>query len=104
MCFLTFSTTNVALQPSMPIVTYSLSVLLRSDVDIANDKFILETEHTDGLCVHSMTFDGEEVLFGKNKDLVSFWLDDNVECREDFMAADKVAVKNGEVNWDYCMS
>ena len=78
--------------------------LLRSDVDIANDKFILETEHTDGLCVHSMTFDGQEVLFGKNKDLVSFWLDNNVECREDFMAADKVAVKNGEVNWDYCMS
>ena len=77
--------------------------MLRSEVDIANDKFILETEHNDGLCVHSMTFDGEEVLFGKNKDLVSFWLDNNVECRDDFMAAKKVAVKNGEVNWDYCI-
>ena len=77
--------------------------LLRSDVDIANDKFILETDSNDGFCVHSMTFDGEEVKFGKNKDLVSFWLDDNVECRDDFMAATKVAVKNGEVNWDYCM-
>ena len=75
---------------------------IRSEIDVANDKFKLYTRNTDGICVTSLTIDNEPVLAGRNKDLASFWIDDNVECRDDFMASRHVTIQNGEVISDYC--
>lgn len=78
--------------------------MLRSEVDIENDKFSIETENKNGICVTSMFIDGNQVRVGKNKELTSFWVDDNVECQDGFMAANKVAFINGEVIWDECIA
>ena len=76
----------------------------RSEIDIVNDTFQIKMKKgsTDGICITSLTVDGEPVLTGGNRGLNMFWIDDNENCHDDFMATTEVTVRNGVVISDYC--
>lgn len=65
-------------------------------IDKANDQFQLERTNTDGVCITSLTVDGNQLLVGKNNDLQSFWIDgDHNNCLDDFMGTTQITIQNG---------
>ena len=70
-----------------------------SDVDVENDEFEFEEYTGDGVCITSLSINGNQLLVGKYGNLPSFWLDAVDEyCLTTFMSAPRITIKNGEVS------
>ena len=73
--------------------------VLSSLIDIANDVFELEATSDDGACITGVLVNGNQLLFGKNSNLLSFWLEIGDEyCLDDVMSTSRITIQNGHAN------
>ena len=73
------------------------------EVDVENDQFQLQSQGDDGVCITSLTVNGNEMLVGKLNDQPSFWIDGNQNhCRDGSMSTPQITIKNGKVLSSSC--
>ena len=73
------------------------------EVDVENDQFQLQSKGDDGVCITSLTVNGNEMLVGKLNDQPSFWIDGNQNhCRDGSMSTPQITIKNGKVLSSSC--
>jgi hypothetical protein len=73
------------------------------EIDVANDKFQLQSSNGDGACITSLAININQLLVGKNNNLPSFWIDGNDQyCLENFMSTSQITIQNGQVNSSTC--
>ena len=73
------------------------------EIDVENDKIQLQSTSTDGVCITSLSLNGNQMLVGKLNDQSSFWIDeDHRNCMDDHMSTPQITFKNGEVLSSYC--
>ena len=73
------------------------------DIDIANDELQLQSSSGDGVCITSLSIDNIPLFVGKNKNLPSFWIDENDQyCLDDFMSTSQITIQNGQVISSLC--
>ena len=73
------------------------------EVDVANDKFQLQSDGTDGTCISSLSIDYNQLLVGKHRNLTSFWIDGNDQyCLDDFMSTSEITIQDGQVYSSLC--
>ena len=89
---------------SMPSGTKMFRFCIDYDqVDIANDVFKLARSGTDGVCVTSLSVDGNDILVGPNGAQPNFWIDgDDNDCSEDFVSTQELYIQNGAVISSEC--
>ena len=73
--------------------------------DIENDVFKLASTGTDGVCIESLSMDGNEILlgpkFGRKKS--NFWFDsDGNRCTDDFVFTQELIIQNNTVVSSEC--
>ena len=71
--------------------------------DVANSDFEFEIKmpewdnwyrESDGVCITSLSIEGDQLLVGKNNNLQSFWLDrDQHYCLDDFMSTPHIKIR-----------
>ena len=68
-----------------------------------DDEFQLKASNDDGVCITSLSVNGEQLLVGRNNDLPSFWMNQkNPQCKNDRMTTSQITIKNGEVFSSQC--
>ena len=73
------------------------------EIDAKNDKIQFYPTSTDGVCITSLSLNGNQVLVGKLNDQPSFWIDgDQENCMDDHLSTPQITFKNGEVLTSYC--
>jgi len=71
--------------------------------DKINDRISLENTNNDGACITGVIVDGKQMLFGKNGNLQSFWMDgDQNNCYENYLGTNQITIQNGQVVSSYC--
>lgn len=71
--------------------------------DTENDRIQLQSSNSDGVCILSLKIDGKQILVGKPKDQLSFWIDGNQNrCRNGVMRSSQITVQNGDVTSSEC--
>ena len=71
--------------------------------DIENDVFKLATTGTDGVCIESLSMDGNEILLGPNRKKPNFWFDGNGHmCNDDFVYTEELIIQNNAVVSSEC--
>ena len=72
--------------------------LNNDDVDVANDEFQLQSTSGDGVCITSLSINGNPILVGASNNLQSFWIDsDGSYCLDNFMSSSQITIRNGRV-------
>ena len=72
-------------------------------VDVANDKFQLQSSNGDGACITSLSININQLLVGKNSNLPSFWIDGNDQyCLDDFVSSSQITIQNGQISSSVC--
>ena len=73
------------------------------DIDIANDELQFQSSSGDGVCITSLSIDNIPLFVGKNKNLPSFWIDENDPyCLDDFMSTSQITIQNGQAISSLC--
>ena len=81
----------------------SFEYCLSSDTVNSETEFQLQSTGTNGVCITSLTVNGNQMLFGANNNLESFWIDENGEfCRGDAMSTSQLTIKNGQIQSSSC--
>ena len=71
--------------------------------DIENDVFKLTSTGTDGVCIESLSMDGNVILLGPNGNKATFWFDGNFNmCTDDFVSTDELIIQNNTVVSSAC--
>lgn len=70
----------------------------QEDFDVSNDEFKLQSSDGNGACITSLSFNGNQLLVGKNNH------EHDRHCLDDFMSLSKIAFKNGQVISADCKS
>jgi len=66
--------------------------------DIENDVFKFATTGTDGVCIESLSMDGNVILIGPNRKKPNFWFDGNCNmCTDDYVCTDELIIQNNTV-------
>ena len=66
--------------------------------DIENDVFKFAATGTDGVCIESLSMDGNEILLGPNHKKPNFWFDGNGNmCTDDFVYTQELTIQNNAV-------
>ena len=75
----------------------------QEDVNAANDEFQLKSSNTDGVCITSLSINGNHLSVGRDDHLQSFWIDtDERYCLYDYMSTSQITLKNGQVDSSDC--
>ena len=65
--------------------------------DKINDRISLENTNNDGACITGVIVDGKQMLFGKNGNLQSFWMDgDQNNCYDNYLGTNQITIQNGQ--------
>ena len=73
------------------------------EIDAENDKIQFQSTSTDGVCITSLSLNGNQMLVGKLDDQPSFWIDgDQKNCMDEHLSTPQITFKNGEVLSSYC--
>ena len=69
-----------------------------------DDEIQLQASNDDGVCITSLSLNGEQVLVGKNNDLPSFWINQkNPRCFQGrHMTTSQITIKNAEIYSSQC--
>ena len=77
--------------------------LNNDDVDVANDEFQLQSTSGNGVCISSLSINGNPILVGASSNLPNFWIDGNGPyCLDNFMASSQITIRNGQVISSTC--
>ena len=77
--------------------------LNNDDVDVANDEFQLQSTSGNGVCITSLSINGNPILVGASSNLPNFWIDGNGPyCLDNFMASSQITIRNGQVISSTC--
>ena len=73
------------------------------DVDVANDEFQLQSTSDNGVCITSLSINGNQLRVGLSNNLQSFWIDsDEAFCLDNFMGSSQITIRNGQVISSTC--
>ena len=73
------------------------------DVDVANDEFQLQSTSGNGVCITSLSINGNPILVGASNNLQNFWIDsDEPDCLDNFMSSSQITIRNGQVISSTC--
>ena len=73
------------------------------DVDVANDEFQLQSTSGNGVCITSLSINGNPLLVGGSNNLQNFWIDSNEPyCLDHFMSSSQITIRNGQVISSTC--
>ena len=68
-----------------------------------DDEFQLQASNDDGVCITSLSFNGKQLLVGKNNDLPSFWMNQRLpKCSNGHMTTPQITFKNDEILSSQC--
>jgi len=77
--------------------------LNNDDVDVANDEFQLQSTSGNGVCITSLSINGNPILVGASNNLQSFWIDsDGPYCLDNSMISSQITIRNGQVISSTC--
>ena len=77
--------------------------LNNDDVDVANDEFQLQSTSGNGVCITSLSINGNPILVGASNNLQNFWIDsDEPDCLDNFMSSSQITIRNGQVISSTC--
>ena len=77
--------------------------LNNDDVDVANDEFQLQSTSDNGVCITSLSINGNQLRVGLSNNLQSFWIDsDEAYCLDNFMSSSQITIRNGQVISSTC--
>ena len=77
--------------------------LNNDDVDVANDEFQLQSTSGNGVCITSLSINGNPILVGASNNLQNFWIDsDTPDCLDNFMSTSQITIRNGQVISSTC--
>ena len=75
----------------------------QDDADVANDEIQLQSSNTNGVCITSLSINGNQLFVGKHNVLQSFWIDeDDRYCLDNFMSSSQITIKNKQVDSSDC--
>ena len=77
--------------------------LKNDDVDVANDEFQLQSTSDNGVCITSLSINGNPLLVGRSNNLQNFWIDSNEQdCLDNFISSSQITIQNGQVIYSTC--
>ena len=72
-------------------------------IDIENDEFQLQSSGDNGVCITSLTVNGNQMLVGKLNNQAAFWIDGNQNhCKDGSMSTPQLTIKNGKIHSSEC--
>ena len=74
-----------------------------NEIDVEKDRIQLQSNSNDGVCITSLTLNGNQMKVGKMNNQSSFWIDgNNHECQDDYLSTSEITFQNEEVISSYC--
>jgi len=72
-------------------------------LNVQNDRFQLQSTNGNGVCITRLSLNNTDLLFGKNNNLSSFWIDKNDQfCSNDSMSTTQITITNEQVISSSC--
>ena len=72
-------------------------------LNIQNDRFQLQSTNGNGVCITRLSLNNTDLLFGKNHNLSSFWIDKNDQfCSNNSMSTTQITIANEQVISSSC--
>ena len=72
-------------------------------LNVQNDRIKLQSTNGNGVCITRLSLNNTDLLFGKNNNLSSFWIDKNDKyCSNDSMSTSEITIQNKQVISSSC--